>query len=509
MSALDQTGTLLVQLELLREQQWHDACLKAGTNHRLEPILEALREQPAWWANPERFTPALTSYQRKQILRRSKKETPNALRASLRLNDFLLLEMLGKGGMAIVYKCWDLVHQRFVAVKRIKKDLPILRKRFQREIEVMSRLHHPAITAFLGSGTAHGSALLVMECLRGPTLRAEVEARHPIPWREVVGWFIPLLDALEHAHKHGVIHRDIKPGNIILHREAKRPVAPKLLDMGLATSLESAAALRGGAKGESVTQAGQLVGTIDYMAPEQWVAADKAVPESDLYTLGGSLYFALAGKPPFGFGGTDRIGPLCMAHTNTPPPSIRAVRPDVPDLLDLLIQQMLSKTPARRGSPSALRPQFQQLHRQAPASPAPVASPARTGEFPIQAQATSPAVSGSHALKAAGQRPPATKPADSGSMRRVPASGTQEELTEEPAAPRPQATNPRRTASVMAPPSVINSTSQKDVGRVFLALLLGTGEWLFSLLRPWEYPLRFLLAAGVITAVVLKYLRVW
>ncbi len=375
MSTLDETGALLVQLELLREQQWQDACRKAGTSRRLEPILEALREQPAWWANPTPFIPALTSYQRKQVLTKSKRESPNALRASLRLNEYLLLEMLGKGGMAIVYKCWDLTLNRFVAVKRIKKDLAILRKRFQREIEVMQRLNHPAITKFLGSGTAHGSALLVMECLRGPTLRAEVEARHPIPWREVVGWFIPLLDALEHAHKHGIIHRDIKPGNVILHREAKRPVAPKLLDMGLATCLESSAALRGGARGESVTQAGQLVGTIDYMAPEQWVGSDKVVPESDLYTLGGTLYFALAGKPPFGFGGNDRVGPLCIAHTNSPPPSIRAVRPDVPDLLDLLVQQMLSKSPPRRGSTSQLRPQFQQLHRQAPTNTAPVVVP--------------------------------------------------------------------------------------------------------------------------------------
>jgi serine/threonine protein kinase len=502
MSSLDQIGAMLVQLELLREQQWQDACLIAGTNRRLEPILDALREQPAWWSNPERFVPALTSYQRKQILRKGNRESPNALRASLRLNEFLLVEQLGKGGMAIVYKCWDLTHQRFVAVKRIKKDLPILRKRFQREIEVMSRLHHPAITKFLGSGTAHGSALLVMECLRGPTLRAEVEARHPIPWREVVGWFIPLLDALEHAHKHGVIHRDIKPGNVILHRESKRPVAPKLLDMGLATSLESAAALRGGAKGDSVTQAGQLVGTIDYMAPEQWVGADRVVPESDIYTLGGSLYFTLAGKPPFGFGGTDRVGPLCMAHTNTPPPSIRAVRADVPDLLDLLIQQMLSKSPAKRGTPSSLRPQFQQLHRSAPASTAPILVPSRAQEAsPAPVKGPSPTCSGPHPLK----------PAPSGALRRpaTPAPPTEPAESPAPAPPLSKSGAQHKPASVLAPPSVIRSSSQQDAGRLFFALLLGTGEWLFSLLRPWEYPVRFLLAAGVIIAGVLKYFRVW
>jgi serine/threonine protein kinase len=496
MSTLEETGALLVELELLREQQWQDACRKAGPARRLEPILEAIREQPAWWAPTERFTPALTSYQRKQLLRKSKRESLNALRGSLRLNEYLLLDMLGKGGMAIVYKCWDLERHRFVAVKRIKKDLAILRKRFQREIEVMQRLHHPAIAAFLGSGIAHGSALMVMEYLRGPTLRAEVEARHPIPWREVVGWFIPLLDALEHAHKHAIIHRDIKPGNVILHRESKRPVAPKLLDMGLATCMESAAALRGGAKGESVTQAGQLVGTIDYMPPEQWVSTDKVVPESDLYALGGTLYFALTGKPPFGFGGADRVGPLCLAHTNSPVPSVRAVRADVPDLLDLLIQQMLSKSPARRGSPSTLRPQFQQLHRQAHSTTVPIVLPSRTNETAPAPAAPSP-----------GSRPPSpAKPADSGSNRRPVSTATVDAAVENPS---PALTPPRKSASGQVPRSVIGCDSKNDVGRLLMALLLGTGEWLFSLTRPWEYPLRFLLAAAVVTAGVLKYLKVW
>ncbi len=179
---------------------------------------------------------------------------------------------------------------------------------------------------------------------------------------------------------------NIKPGNVMLHRESKRPVVPKLLDMGLAHCLEGAAALRGGGSGEAMTQAGQLVGTIEYMPPEQWNGAESVVPESDLYALGGTLYFALTGKPPFGKGTPDKVASLCMAHANSPPPSVRAARADLPDMLDLLVQQMLSKTPSRRGSPSQLRPQLQQLYRMAAPLSLPSAPPSRP----------SPSESGSH-----------------------------------------------------------------------------------------------------------------
>jgi serine/threonine protein kinase len=502
MNALDQIGALLVELEVVRESQWQAACLQAGTTRRLEPVLDALGEQPAWWADAESFTSALSSYQRQQILRKADREGTTSLRAGLRLNEFLVLDILGRGGMAVVFKCWDLDLRRFVALKRIKKDLAILRKRFQREIEVMGRLNHPSIASFLGSGTAHGTALLVMEYLQGPTLRAEVEARNPVPWREVVGWFLPLLDALEHAHKHGVVHRDIKPGNVMLHREGKRPVVPKLLDMGLARCLEGAAALRGGGTEETMSRTGQIIGTIDYMPPEQWAGADRVVPESDLYALGGTMYYALTGKPPFGKGTPGRVALLLMAHNNSPAPSVRAVRPDVPDMLDLLIQQMMSKLPSRRGSPSLLRPQLLQLHRMAPTNTIPVVPPPGAGHA---AASPVPAASGSRPVA---RIPGTDSPASPATAKATPAQ-----------APAPITANPSRQTSapvpsapparaVTMPRSVIASDSTSDLGRLALALVLGTVEWLISLSRPWRHPLRFLLAAAVLAG-LLKYCGVW
>jgi serine/threonine protein kinase len=495
MNPLDETGALLVGLEIIQEQQWQTARLQAGTSTRLELVLDALQQQPAWWAPADHFVPALSRYQREQILRKTKQPAPSALRARLRLNDFLLVDLLGKGGMAVVYKAWDLHLHKFVAVKRMRKDLPILRKRFQREIELMRRLHHPAIAAFLGSGTAHGSALLVMEYLNGPTLRDDVAARHPVPWREVVGWFLPLLDALEHAHKHGIIHRDIKPGNVILHRESKGPVQPKLLDMGLARSVEGATAMRGQRGGESMTQAGQLIGTVDYMPPEQWAGSDRAVPESDLYALGGTLYYALTGKPPFGKGGPGQVATLCTAHANSPAPSVRVARPDVPDLLDLLIQQMLSKTPARRGNPSNLRPQFVQLHRMTQTS---------TATLPPPTGRSSPGASGSLPVPAAPRKE--EKPGEQQ------AKGWGKLEKEDPAltvTPAPVLDTPSaRRPAVVKPPSVIHANSSSALGRMALALLLGSAEWLLSLGMPWRYPFRFLLTLAAVAG-ALKYFRVW
>jgi serine/threonine protein kinase len=492
MSLLNQIGGLLIRLDVVTQPQWEEALQRAGPGADLDGTLQALGSMPAWWARSGESAEALTSYQRRVILRKANAEALAGLRPALRLNDCLVRGTLGRGGMGVVYRCWDLAHRRFVAVKRMNKDLPILRKRFQREIQAMQRLHHSSICQFLGSGTAYGSALIVMECLDGPTLRDEVERRHPIPWREVVGWALPVLDALEHAHKMGVVHRDIKPPNVILHGE-RGSVIPKLLDMGLAKCMETAAV--GTAKGETVTRAGQLVGTFEYMPPEQWAGGDRVVPASDLYSLGGTLFYALTGQPPFG---TGEMAPLCLAHTNKPPPSVRALRPDVPDMLDLLLQQLLAKAPGRRSTPSELRPRFRELLR---GQDTVVVGAARVARAPAGASTNTPSPTWS-------DRPEMSRP-------NRPLTPAEKSRARDASAP-PLWTFWRLlsvlwqagTTPASPPTSVIRSDPKQEIIRLSVALGLGLQEWFLSLARPWRHPWRVLIALALLAG-LLKLVGLW
>ncbi len=246
------------------------------------------------------------------------------------LKNLELLELLGLGGAAEVYRALDLVQQREVAVKILNQRAePDLVARFIREGQVLSRLHHPHIVQVYRTGEEGGRRYLVMELVRGGSLRERLQ-RGPLPWREAVEVALQVAQALEHAHAHQVIHRDLKPGNILFDDQGRA----KLTDFGLA-HLEDASAM---------TRTGTVMGTVLYLSPEQAVG-QHVDARSDLYALGAVLFEMLTGQPPF-------TGPSAVSiiykHLNEQPPPVRRVNAQVPPLVEAVVERLLRKDPARR-----------------------------------------------------------------------------------------------------------------------------------------------------------------
>jgi hypothetical protein len=262
--------------------------------------------------------------------------------------------LLGTGGMSVVHDGFDERLQRPVAVKCLRAEMAArddVRSRFETEARWAARLTHPHAVAVYDTGEDDGVPYMVMERLPGETLRGRMAAG-PI---DDVSWLrriaVEVLGALGAAHDCGIVHRDIKPGNILLTTSGHAKVA----DFGIAKSL----GLDGDAPGEraDLTHTGQLVGTPSYLAPERLDGAS-ATAQSDLWSLGVVLYEALAGQKPFV--GDD---PLSVAYAikHVDPPSLVALRPDVPSDLALAVTRAMARDPARRWSSAgemaaALRP---------------------------------------------------------------------------------------------------------------------------------------------------------
>lgn len=352
---LDSLGEVLIQTQLLREEQWQQVRRPLAPDADLRGLLDRIEALPAWWAVGA-STPALTNYQKKLIRKLHEKGQLPRLRRMLRRGDYLILQKLGEGGIGIVFKAWDFQERRLVAVKQIKRVSLETYRRFRREARIQKRLAHPCIVRYLQLARVRGDTLLIQEYVDGRTIAQEVKARGPIPWQEAGRWIVDVLCALEHAHRLKIIHRDLKPSNIMLYRQAES-VRAKMLDLGLAKCLDPMAISQ---TTKDVATAGDaLLGTLEYMAPEQWRGAEAIVPASDIYSLGCTLFFALTGgRPPFV---ADSLLAYCNAHTNTPPPRLTVSQSAVPETMDALVQQMLAKDPAKRGSPARLLQQFRNL----------------------------------------------------------------------------------------------------------------------------------------------------
>jgi eukaryotic-like serine/threonine-protein kinase len=256
------------------------------------------------------------------------------------LGRYRLLELIGEGGTGEVWKAHDDNLDRDVAIKMLLHRTlgdATTRERFRREALVLSRLSHPGVATIFDFDTRDGCEFLVMEYVPGGTLESRLAAG-PLPVHDVLTLGTAIADALDHAHRQGFLHRDLKPGNIALTAEGH----PKILDFGIALLLSGAVAGR-------MTQAGTIVGSLPYMAPEQ-LFGDAGDARADVYALGAMLFEMTTGRRPFI---KDRAEALMFAIISNAPPSVISLRPDAPDALDRIIAECLRKEPEQRPSSAA------------------------------------------------------------------------------------------------------------------------------------------------------------
>jgi eukaryotic-like serine/threonine-protein kinase len=254
---------------------------------------------------------------------------------------YRLVEPLARGGMATVWVADDPVLSRRVAVKVLRADLAeddATRTRFRNEAIAAAKLSHPNIVSTYDTGDDDGVAYIVMELVEGPTLRHLIDAQGGLPVLEVVRIGVQVADALDAAHRAGLVHRDVKPANVLVP-----PGGPvKVTDFGIAKAVGT----------DDLTRTGTVMGTARYLAPEQ-VNGRPTDPRTDVYALGLLLFEALCGHPPFG-GDTDIA--TAMARLTTAAPAVRAERPEVSVALDDVIHRCLARNPAARfGSAAAVR----------------------------------------------------------------------------------------------------------------------------------------------------------
>jgi len=224
---------------------------------------------------------------------------------------------LGAGGMATVYLAQDLKHDRHVAIKVLKPELAAVlgAERFVVEIKTTAALQHPHILPLFDSGTADGFLYYVMPYVQGETIREKLNRETQFGVEEAVRIAREVADALDYAHRHGVIHRDIKPENILLH-----DARPMVMDFGIALAVSAAA-------GGRMTETGLSLGTPHYMSPEQATAEKEITPRSDIYSLASVLYEMLAGQPPHIGGAAQQV--IMKIITDTPRP-VNELRKNVP-----------------------------------------------------------------------------------------------------------------------------------------------------------------------------------
>ncbi len=264
----------------------------------------------------------------------------------LLIGNYVILDQLGHGGMARVYMARHLRMDRVVALKILPRNAtksPWAIKCFQREARAAAKLSHPNIVMAHDADEANGTHFLVMEFIDGQDLGSLVTQNGPLTVADAVNYLMQAAHGLEYAHGKGIIHRDIKPSNLLLDKQGNI----KILDMGLAHINENVASseFEPNETNESSDNNGHIMGTLEYMSPEQALDPNLASPRSDIYCLGCTLYYLLIGRPPFG---GDTMAKKILAHREQPVPSLRAVRSDVPGSLECLFRRMMAKNPLDR-----------------------------------------------------------------------------------------------------------------------------------------------------------------
>ena len=291
--------------------------------------------------------------------------------------DYRVIRELGRGGMGVVY----LAENRLMGRKEVLKVVGahLVRKknvleRFLREIRAAAQLRHPNIVAAHAASRLGEGLVFSMEYVEGYDLARLVESKGPLDVALACNFIHQAAMGLQHAHGRGMVHRDVKPSNLMVTREGKRPVL-KILDFGLA-KVTSEAEVDGG-----LTREGQMLGTPHYVAPEQTTDAQKADIRADVYSLGCTLYCLLAGRPPFDAGS---LYELLQAHHSKDPRPLSEIRPDVPPALAAVVAKMMAKAPdARHQTPGEvaadLAPFFKPTARSSAGVDAATTTPADPG----------------------------------------------------------------------------------------------------------------------------------
>jgi serine/threonine-protein kinase len=245
-----------------------------------------------------------------------------------------LEELVGTGGMSSVFRAHDRQLDRRIAIKILHEhysDDPEYIERFRREARAVARLSHPNIVTVIDRGADDGRQYIVFEHVDGENLKELVVRSGRLPVRRALELALAVADGLAFAHDHGLVHRDVKPQNVLLSREGE----VKVTDFGIARSLHV---------DHGMTQTGTVLGTGEYLAPEQ--ASGRPVsPATDVYSLGVVLWELLAGDVPFT---GENFVAVALHHVNDPPPHLRDRRPDVSPRLDAAVERALAKDPARR-----------------------------------------------------------------------------------------------------------------------------------------------------------------
>ncbi len=270
------------------------------------------------------------------------------------IREYKLLGKLGEGGMGAVYKALHTRLDKVVALKvlpegRIRDAGSVAR--FQREMKAVGRLDHPNIVRAMDAGEEGGTHFLVMEYVEGADLSQLANHIGRLPVADACELVRQAAVGLQEAHEHGMVHRDIKPSNLILAKPARKKSPPtlKILDLGLALLGEALSADQG------LTSTGQMMGTIDYMAPEQGSDTHRVDIRADVYSLGATLYRLLTGSAPFAGVKFDTPVKKILALATKEPAAVQTLRADVPPALATIVHKMLAKDPAQRfASPEEL-----------------------------------------------------------------------------------------------------------------------------------------------------------
>ncbi len=277
----------------------------------------------------------------------------NIPQALLEHSRYRILKMLGCGGMGGVYKAEHRLMERVVALKVISRRMisnPLAVERFQREFKAAARLTHPNIVVAHDADQAGGLHFLVMEFVDGVSLAQYVDRKGPLPVATACLFIRQAALGLHHAARHSMVHRDIKPQNLMLTRKGQI----KILDFGLARFASEGPASDFELSNDELpefgadfglTEAGMIVGTPDYMAPEQAVDSNKADIRADIYSLGCTFFFLLTGEAPFS---GDSVTRTLRSHADRQPPALHKLRGDLPSELIRLIERMMAKDPAKR-----------------------------------------------------------------------------------------------------------------------------------------------------------------